>query len=197
MSLGSSVEDEDSPLVFLEKVHQLRERVAEFMEAPLPSPMNLCVSPRAAQYLQQNWPAVTVRSLEDAPVPKVSCCSRCGGGDPEARSGSERRWCDGAVQEHQPLSSAAAVGVLLLLLLLTALWANPVGGATLGFSLLSHLSQLVHGLSSELLSCVRDSVGSGYAAMQAAVETWGAHLCSLAENVQQQLDALCQRLELH
>uniref|UniRef100_A0A8C7UIF2 Tripartite motif containing 59 n=1 Tax=Oncorhynchus mykiss TaxID=8022 RepID=A0A8C7UIF2_ONCMY len=38
----------------------------------------------------------------------------------------------------------------LLLQLQLAVWVNPVGGASLGFSLLSKLSKLVHGLSSEL-----------------------------------------------
>ncbi|XP_030007040.1 tripartite motif-containing protein 59 [Sphaeramia orbicularis] len=201
VSLGSSVEEEDSPLVFLEKVHQLRERVEEFIQAPLPSVINLSVSPRAAEYLQQNWPVVTIRSLEDAPVPKVSCCSRCSGQDPEVRFGSERHRCDSGVQElwseARPVSSAAAVVGGLLLLLLTALWVNPVGGATLGFSLLSHLSQLVHGLSSEMMSCVWEAADSGYTTMQAAMETWSSHLSSVGEKVLQQLDALFQTLKPH
>lgn len=199
VSLGSSVEEEESPLVFLEKVHQFRERVDEFFKAPLPSVINLSVSPRAAEYLQQNWPVVTVRSLEDAPVPKVSCCSRCSGRDPGARSGSQRHRCDGGGQEPfgepQSVSVPVAAGLVLLVLLLTALWNNPVGGATLGFSLLSHLSQLVHGLSSELISWVWDAAGSGYAAAQATVETWGCHLSSVGEKVLQQLDGLFQMLK--
>uniref|UniRef100_A0A665U7F3 Tripartite motif containing 59 n=1 Tax=Echeneis naucrates TaxID=173247 RepID=A0A665U7F3_ECHNA len=52
VSLGSSVEEEDSPLVFLEKVHLLRERVEEFLKSPLPSVINLSVSPRATKCLQ-------------------------------------------------------------------------------------------------------------------------------------------------
>uniref|UniRef100_A0A3B5LZV2 Tripartite motif containing 59 n=1 Tax=Xiphophorus couchianus TaxID=32473 RepID=A0A3B5LZV2_9TELE len=71
VSLGSSVEEEDSPLVFLEKVHQFRDRVEKFIRTPLPSGINLSVTPRAAAYLQQNWPAVTISSLEQAPVPKL------------------------------------------------------------------------------------------------------------------------------
>uniref|UniRef100_A0A4W6BU50 Tripartite motif containing 59 n=1 Tax=Lates calcarifer TaxID=8187 RepID=A0A4W6BU50_LATCA len=70
VSLGSSVEEEDSPLVFLEKAHLFRERVEEFIKTPLPSVLNLSVNPRAAEYLQQHWPAVTIGSLEEAPIPK-------------------------------------------------------------------------------------------------------------------------------
>ncbi|KAG7215612.1 hypothetical protein INR49_022138 [Caranx melampygus] len=158
VSLGSSVEVEDSPLVFLEKVHMLRERVEEFMKTPLPSVINLSVSPRAADFLQQRWTAVTIRSLEEAPIPKVSCCTRCSGSveaaaAPEAGRDRPDMWC-----ELQPTSSAVLLGLLLLVLVL---WVNPVGGASLGFSLLSQFSQVVHGLSSELITSVWDTAGDG------------------------------------
>ncbi|KAI3354224.1 hypothetical protein L3Q82_018759 [Scortum barcoo] len=173
VSLGSSVEEEDSPLVFLEKVHMFRERVEEFIKTPLPSVINLSVTPRAAEHLQQHWPAVTIGSLEEAPVPRLCCC-RCGsvetgeaGGD-----GTDGRaqdlWC-----ELRPTCSAVLLGLLLLL---AVLWVNPVGGASLGFSLLSQLSQLVHGLSSELITSVWDTVGSACAVMGTVVERWSSHL---------------------
>lgn len=192
VSLGSSVEEEDSPLVFLEKVHLFRERVEEFISTPLPSVINLSVTPRAAEYLQQHWPAVTIGGLEEAPIPKLCCCSRCG--DAEAgRDQSDGRaqdlWC-----ELRPTCSVVLLGLLLLL---AGLWVNPVGGASLGFSLVSRLSQLVHGLSSELITSVWDTAGSAYAVMEAAVERWSSHLSSVGVKVFQQLAALFKTLTSH
>uniref|UniRef100_A0A8C6T152 Tripartite motif containing 59 n=1 Tax=Neogobius melanostomus TaxID=47308 RepID=A0A8C6T152_9GOBI len=77
VTLGSALEDEDSALVFLDKVHVFKERVEEFIQTPLPSVLSLSVSPRAADYLHTHWPAVTISSLDEAPVPKISCCTRC------------------------------------------------------------------------------------------------------------------------
>ena len=51
----------------------------------------------------------------------------------------------------------------LLLQLQLAVWVNPVGGASLGFSLLSKLSKLVHGLSSELTASLWETAGFLYA----------------------------------
>ncbi|KAM7413009.1 hypothetical protein PAMA_020409 [Pampus argenteus] len=191
VSLGSSVEDEDSPLVFLEKVHLFRERVEEFIETPLPSVINLSVTPRAAEYLQQHWPAVTIGSLEEAPVPRVGCCARCG-----AEAEAERSQSDSWVQELQPTSAVVLLG-LLLLLLVVVLWVNPVGGASLGFSLLSRFSQLVHGLSSELIVSVLDGAGSAYTVMEAAVERWSSQLSLAGEKAFQQLTVLFKTLTSH
>lgn len=192
VSLGSSVEEEDSPLVFLEQVHLFRERVEGFIKAPLPSVINLSVTPRAAEHLQQHWPAVTIGSLEEAPVPKVCCCARCGGVETEAggRDPSDG-WAQNLWWEMRPTFSLLLLGLLLLL---TALWVNPVGGAPLGFSVLSRFSQSVHGLSSELVTSVWDTVGSAYTVLEAAVERWRSHLSSVGEKASQQLAALFKAL---
>ncbi|KAK5868730.1 hypothetical protein PBY51_009720 [Eleginops maclovinus] len=195
VSVGSSVEEEASPLVFLEQVHLFRGRVEEFIKIPLPLAINLSVTPRAAEHLQQNWPAVTIGSLEEAPVPKVCCCARCGGVEAslESEAGGDQPelhgqnlWCE--------LQTASSVVLLGLLLLLAALWVNPVGGASLGFSLLSQFSQLVHGLSSELITSVWDSAGSVYTVMEAAVERWSSQLSSVGNEACQQLTALFKTL---
>lgn len=188
MSLGSSVEEEDSPLAFLEKVHLFRERVEEFIKTPLPSGINLSITPRAAEYLQRNWPAVTIGRLEEAPVPKVCCCSRCGGMEAEVRRGRSGGW----VQDLRPTSSVLLLGLLLLLLALV--WVNPVGGASLGFSVLSRVSQLVHGLSSDIVTSVADTAGPAYAAMGAAVERWRSLLASAGEMAVQHVAALFKTL---
>lgn len=188
VSLGSSVEEEDSPLVFLEQVHMFRERVEEFIKAPLPSVINLSVTPRAAEHLQQHWPAVTIGSLEEAPVPKVCCCSRCGAAEACAPADGEGRdRIDGRAQ-HRLRELLLPLGLLLLLLLAAAAWAEPVG-----FPLLSQSSQLVHGLSSELMTSVCETAGSAYAVLQVAVDGWSSRLCSVGE----ELDALFKSLTSH
>lgn len=180
-------------MVFLEKVYQFRERVEEFTKAPLPSVINLSVTPRAAEYLQQHWPAVTIGRLEEAPVPRVYCCARCGTLEAEAERGPSYSRVGDLRLEFQPMSSVGLLG-LLLLLLLAALWVNPVGGASLGFSLLSRFSQLVHGLSSEVITYAWDSAGSAYTVMGAAVERWSSQLSSVGEKGFQQLTALFKTL---
>ncbi|XP_070826511.1 tripartite motif-containing protein 59 [Chaetodon trifascialis] len=195
VSLGSAVEEEDSPLVFLEKVHLFRERVEEFITTPLPSVINLSVTPRAEEYLQQHWPSVTIGSLEEAPVPKVCCCTRCGAGtETEAARDRPESWVQDVWSELQPTSSVVLLGLLLLL---AALWVNPVGGASLGFSLVSRFSQLVHGLSSELITSVWDMAGSAYTVMEAVVGRWSSHLSSVGEKAFQQLAAVLKTLKSH
>lgn len=187
MSLGSSVEDEDSPLVFLEKVHLFRERVEVFTASPLPSMINLSVTPRAVEYLQQHWPTVTIGSLEEAPVPKVCCCTRCGnvGAVVQTEAGQDRSdswirdlWC-----KLRPTFSVVLLGLLLLL---ATLWVNPVGGASLGFSLVSRFIQLVHSLSSELIAAVWDTAESAFTVMNTTVERWSSQLSSVCEKGLQQ-----------
>ncbi|KAM3615731.1 uncharacterized protein V6R79_006945 [Siganus canaliculatus] len=192
VSLGSSVEDEDSPLVFLKKVYSFRERVEEFVSTPLPSVVNLSVTPRAAEFLQQHWPPVTIGSLEEAPVPKVCCCARCGA--VETVRDTSVSWVQELWSELRPSVSVVLLGLLLLL---AALWVNPVGGASLGFSLLSRFSQLVHGLGSELMASVWDTVGSAYVAMETAVERWGSHLSSMGESAVLQLATFLRTLTSH
>ncbi|XP_074536515.1 tripartite motif-containing protein 59 [Halichoeres trimaculatus] len=191
VSLGSSVEEEDSPLVFLEKVHQFRERVEEFIKTPLPPVINLSVSPLAAEFLQQHWPAVTIGGLEEAPVPKLCCCTQCGGMEAAVETNTERDESDGWLHDLRPTSSVVLLGLLLLL---AALWVNPVGGASLGFSVLSRFSQAVHGVSSELITCVWDSVGSAYMVLETSIGRWGCELSSVGERALQQLTVLFKAL---
>lgn len=177
VSLGSSVELEDSPLVFLDKVHLFRERVEELTTGRLPSLLHLSVTPRAAEYLQQHWASVTIGSLEEAPVPKVCCCARCGNVGVDAETEAERGRSDSRVQdawcERWPASSVVLVGLLLLL---AVLWVKPVGGASLCFSLVSWFSELALSLSSELFTSFWDMVEEACTVMEATVERWSTHL---------------------
>lgn len=140
ISLSSCLGDEECPLTFLEKVHHLRERVDTLTQTTLPEVPSLSISPRMEDFLGEHWANVTIGRLEDGPVPKVSC-HECSKGAPQSTSG--QRWF-----RVQSLTSVALLTLFLLLVLL--LWLNPVGGASLGFSLLSQISQAVKSLAAEL-----------------------------------------------
>lgn len=186
MSLGSSVDDEDSPLAFLEKVHLLRERVERFISTPLPSAIDLSVSPRAAAFLQQHWPAVTVGGLDRAPVPELRCCSRCGTAQTQVEVVGPVREARSGRRELQPAAAAVLLGGVLLTLV-AALWVNLVSGASLGFSLSTRFGQFIDGLSSDLLT-------SAWRSTEAAVVVWSSQLCSAKDHVLQQAHALFQSL---
>lgn len=172
---------EESPLVFLEKVHLFRERVEEFTASPLPSVVNLCLTPLAADFLQQRWASVSVGDLEEAPVPKVCCCARCDsvGAAAETESGGG----ESAEQEqHSQLETVPLVGVLgLLLVLLGLLWANPLER----FS--SDFSQFVHSVSSEVLTWFWDMAQVSNAAIESSVGTWGSYLSAMSQKSIQHL----------
>ncbi|XP_068174090.1 tripartite motif-containing protein 59 [Antennarius striatus] len=180
VSLGSSVEEEESPLVFLEKVHLFRERVEEFITAPLPSAINLSVTPRAAEYLQQHWPAVTIGSLDRAPVPTMCCCSRCGRVEAgaEAAGGPPDSWMERPWADLRPTVTVVLLA-LMPLLLLAVLWVSPVWGDTYSFYLVSRFGEAVLDLSGELMASVGNAAGSAYAAMESALHTWSSHLFSV------------------
>ncbi|KAK7882657.1 hypothetical protein WMY93_028831 [Mugilogobius chulae] len=142
VSLGSEVEDEDSALVFLDKVHLFRERVEQFIQTPLPSMLKLSVSPQAADFLHTHWPAVTLCSLDQAPVPKVSCCTRC---HSKAAPISPASW-----HLLAPLTTCA----LLLGLLLVVVRGYPEDGTSSLLCVWSDFSEAVSNISSELVSSV-------------------------------------------
>lgn len=196
VSLGSLVEEEDSPLVFLEKVHTFRERVDALLMAPLPTVTSLSITPRAADYLPQHWAAVTIGGLEEGPVPQISCCAKPGIPPPQPGSVAEEEapslgWIQELWLQLQPTPPVFLLGVLLLL---TALWVNPVGGASMGFALLSQFSQVVHSLSSELTSSVWDAAGFLYAEMGEVAQRCSSALSTLGENGYQQLASFCKTL---
>ncbi|XP_076002005.1 tripartite motif-containing protein 59 [Genypterus blacodes] len=192
VSLGSSVEEEESPLVFLQKVHALRERVEAFIEAPLPPILNLSISPRAAEHLQHHWSPLTIGSLDEAPIPKVCCCARCGSQEASlgTEAGRDRADC-GVVDPRAELPGPHVVVLLGLLLLLAALWFSP------DLSALSRLSQVLYNRSGDLMSCVSETAGEAYVLVQEAVQSWSSQLSSAGHDAFHHLAALFQTLTSH
>ncbi|XP_029528574.1 tripartite motif-containing protein 59-like [Oncorhynchus nerka] len=196
LSLGSAVEDEDSPLVFLEKVYLFRERVEALVNATLPEVTSLTITPRAAEYLEQHWVGVTIGVLEEGPVPRVCCCAKSTILEMVLRTETRSQpggWVHDLWQQLHPTPPVVLLGMGMLLLL-AAVWVNPVGGASLGFSLLSQLSQMVHGLSSELTTSLWETTGFLYAQTGEVVWRYSSALSTLGENTYQQLASLYKTL---
>uniref|UniRef100_A0A673ZJB9 Tripartite motif containing 59 n=1 Tax=Salmo trutta TaxID=8032 RepID=A0A673ZJB9_SALTR len=150
LSLGSAVEDEDSPLVLLEKFYLFWE-VEALVNPPLP---------KVLLHLH-------LSHLADVVLREIA--------GELAKDGTFKSWA------HD-----------LLLQLLLAVWVNPVGGASLGFSLLSKLSQMLHGLRSELTASLWETAGFLYA------QTVEVQLFStLGENTFQQLASFKLMTERH
>lgn len=179
MSLGSSVEEEEeSPLAFLEKVHLFRERVDKFLKAPLPHAIKLSVTPRAADYLQQHWPPLTIGALEEAPVPAVCCCTRRGSAEAAAADGSAA-----AARVSWP-DQLLAVSAFLVTLLLTAVWLNPLGRA--GWL---HFGQLVHSQTGDFLASVEEGVMWAWTTTGVTLHGWSSQLSLLRDQVFQVMAA--------
>lgn len=74
ISLSSSIEkEEEEPLAYLEKVHQLRARVNTLNLIVLPQVPGLHIAPRVKEFIEEHWTRVTVRELQDGPIPDISC----------------------------------------------------------------------------------------------------------------------------
>ncbi|KAJ3590819.1 hypothetical protein NHX12_008767 [Muraenolepis orangiensis] len=153
VSLGSAVEEEDSPLAFLDQLHLLRERVEALTDAPLPSTVVLSVSPRAADYLQHHWPVVTIGQLDEAPIPRVCCCVGCGdqGAGLGAESGNAQSADTTVLDLDTVLRPPRMLGLLLLLLVLLVLLAglsvNRIGGSSRALAQLCHSVSLISELN--------------------------------------------------
>ncbi|XP_064159245.1 tripartite motif-containing protein 59 [Anguilla rostrata] len=106
LSYGAAVAEEEAPLAYLQKVHALRERVEALMDTPLPQVRPLCVCPRAADFLEQQWAGVTLSELEQCPVPRIACC----------HDSRHRKEAPPPCPEAPHLSAALLIGLLALLI---------------------------------------------------------------------------------
>lgn len=121
MSLGSAVEDKDSPLVLPEKFYLFWE-VEVLVNPPLPKVLSLSIILVLLS---------TIEGLVEELVPRFFCCAKPTILVTVLEAGSHPGgWAHDLLLQLQPTPP-----VVLLL----AVWVNPVGGASLGFSLLSKL----------------------------------------------------------
>ncbi|KAM9801417.1 tripartite motif-containing protein 59 [Neosynchiropus ocellatus] len=183
VSMCSELEEEDSPLIFLEKAHMFREREKEFTDAPLPSMVHLsvCLSPWAAECLQYNWNA----AIAEIPLPNVSSGPRSPTTElepepePEPEPEVEVAADDVGVQDVRLL----VVGFLLLVA--AVLWNYPAAGVRLCW--LSQVGPALHALSGKVAASVWNVAEMLCEAAHAVVSPWVALVLTLGDNIHQQV----------
>lgn len=160
--ISSMEEDQESPLEYLEKVHQLRERINTLNCTPMPTVPSLQMSPRAERFIEKHWTDVTLRDLRDGPLPEISWHSESCSTSRAQVSDQTRCW---------RICVCLCVIMLLLLFCLNrgTHWLSALRQA--GENALSGLSQPLRDLGA-LFCCVMQNTGSK---LQAFISTVGEH----------------------
>lgn len=172
ISLSSSIESEECPLVYLEKVHQLRQRVNALSQTALPEVPSLHMTPRTEPFFEEHWSDVTIRGLRDGPLPEISCHAH--------RSAQ----ATDQTQSRHLCSSSAVVMLMLLVLVLSALCLHSVGGSGSGFSGLRHV---VENISTELTKPLHDIGTFFFCLLHHNVMRLNTFMSTLGENTYQYL----------
>ncbi|XP_046732029.1 tripartite motif-containing protein 59 [Silurus meridionalis] len=146
ISIISGISDDESALVFLEKMHHLRERVSTLTQTELPEVPTLHISPRLEDFFQEYWADVTVGRLDDGPVPKISCHVK-------THSTKETK---PRLFQIETVRSMTGLVFLMVLLFLLLFWLNTFNGV-LQYSNLSQIRQAVTGLAHKLYLPLQDS----------------------------------------
>ncbi|XP_036393324.1 tripartite motif-containing protein 59 [Megalops cyprinoides] len=143
ISYSTAVMEEDSPLVYLEKVHMFRERVEALTKTPLPKVTSLYIHPRVSEFLEQHWAGVTIANLEQSQIPRITCCAN-GFRPKEAICSNWLRMC--------PTNPASSTILLVLLFLIVVLGLTFAVDPTIMFSILHQVNRVAQSFSHELLT---------------------------------------------
>ncbi|KAG8445229.1 hypothetical protein GDO86_010129 [Hymenochirus boettgeri] len=74
ISLSSSVQEESSPIVYLENIHNIRERMKALKKKEL-IPIHLVeIHPRARQFLKNIWLKTNIGEINQMATPKINIC---------------------------------------------------------------------------------------------------------------------------
>lgn len=142
ISLSSAVQDEESPLAFLEKVHTFRARVRSLVQTPMPDVVPLSVLPRASDYLQEHWPSVTIGAIDQGPIPKVTC---------HIQGCQANQVLHPRVLPRPRMWAQVPLVALLLVVVGLGLYFDPFGVVSHGLSLLTPISELLSGLTKQIV----------------------------------------------
>ncbi|KAJ7325005.1 hypothetical protein JRQ81_018025 [Phrynocephalus forsythii] len=84
MSLNTSIQEEESPLLFLEKIEDMRQRVKALKQKPLPEVKPVEIYPRIGQVLKDVWTKSEISQINKILIPKIKLVSKgpvCNHGD--------------------------------------------------------------------------------------------------------------------
>lgn len=183
ISIISSISEDESALIFLEKVHHLRERVDALTQTELPEVPTLHISPRLEEFLKEHWANVTIGRLEDSPVPEISC---------HVKRHSTK-------EQHPELAhkwmfkSVFVVAFLMVPLFLLLLWSNSLTGKSLEFS---NLSQAVVSLAHELSLPLHGSGTFLYCLLHDLSLKFNSYISAVGESTCQHVAFFCKTLRL-
>ncbi|KAM9440124.1 tripartite motif-containing protein 59 [Clarias gariepinus] len=144
----SSISEDESDIIFLERMHHFRKRVDALTQAELPEVPTPNIPPCLEEFLKERWSNVTIGSLEDGPVPTFSC---------QVQKHS--------IKEPQPAIShkrafkffLTVVSSLIAVLFFLLFWLNPLNEASPVFSNLSQIGQAVLSSVREISLPLHDS----------------------------------------
>lgn len=186
ISIISSISEDESALVFLEKVHHLRERVDALTQTELPEVPTLHISPRLEEFLKEHWANVMIGRLEDGPIPKITCHVK-------KRPTSEPQ---SAINHKWTSRSLIAVAVLIMLLFLLMFCLSPECVASLGFSNLSQISQAAASLAHEILLPLHGSGTFLYCLLHDLSLKFNSYISAVGESTYQHVAFIFKTLRL-
>ncbi|XP_061493173.1 tripartite motif-containing protein 59 [Rhineura floridana] len=76
MSLNTSIQEEESPLLFLEKVDNIRQLVKALKAKPLPNVKPVEIYPRIGQVLRDVWSKTEISQINKILTPKIKLISK-------------------------------------------------------------------------------------------------------------------------
>ncbi|XP_044290370.1 tripartite motif-containing protein 59 [Varanus komodoensis] len=76
MSVNTSIQEEESPLLFLEKVEDLRQRVKALRQKPVPKIKPVEIYPRIGQVLKDVWTKSEISQINKILIPKIKLISK-------------------------------------------------------------------------------------------------------------------------
>lgn len=76
VSLCSSIQEEESPLIFLEKVNDIRQRVKTLRRQKLLPVNPVELHPRIEQVLKHQWSKTEIGQIDKLAIPKIELCSK-------------------------------------------------------------------------------------------------------------------------
>lgn len=160
MSLNTAIQEEESPLLFLEKVEDVRQRVKSLKEKPLPSIKPVEIYPRIGQVLKDVWTKSEISQINKIVTPQIKLISKgkvCHGCEKE----------NSKQKEFWPLSLLVLTIISLVVAIL--------------FLFSAHLLSVIHEVAFPyVLTILQNVYHDSNNRMQAAVEVV-CHSCNLLE----------------
>ncbi|OXB70562.1 UNVERIFIED_CONTAM: hypothetical protein H355_002043 [Colinus virginianus] len=153
MSLNTSIQKEESPLVFLEKVDNVHQRIKALREKELPDVKAVEIQPRMGHLLKDVWSKTEIGQINKILTPKIKLIPKR---KPRCKSGEKGR---GKPKELlQAASSAALTLIFIAIAVLAVLPCHSPVPLALVESVPSYISDFLLLICRDLCSCWQSTV---------------------------------------